>query len=318
MFRIGLVAPGTRMSPDLAATGARRLARKTYGGRVELRVPSAVLPAGGPFRGRGSRADRGAGGGRQRSGRSMRCGWRAADMARAGWRSMRSRGSNAAARRKKWLGYSDAGFLLAGSARAGFDACGARADAGGSRSARMARGGARGLAWLVEGASAALEQGVTPGHPNLAFNLTILSQLLGTPLEPDFAGRVLMLEDVGEYMYRIDRYFFHVTSNAQCAAVRGDQAGAVFRRAEERSGLCADRGGGRAVLVRAVGHSLSRPRRYRPRQRQPGRAVRSDGLQAPSALGFSNRLAATLNTSGPRGDGSGCPAMARAGMPIAP
>ena len=88
----------------------------------------------------------------------------------------------------------------------------------------------RGLAWLVDGATSVLERGVTPGHPNMAFNLTILSQLLGTPLEPDFTGHVLMLEDVGEYMYRIDRYFYHVTSNPavrRCAGVRLGRCSAV-------------------------------------------------------------------------------------------
>jgi muramoyltetrapeptide carboxypeptidase len=88
----------------------------------------------------------------------------------------------------------------------------------------------RGLSWLVEQKSSALERGVTPGHPNMAFNLTILSQLLGTPLEPDFTGHVIQLEDVGEYMYRLDRYFFHVTSNAnvqRCAGIRLGRCSAI-------------------------------------------------------------------------------------------
>jgi muramoyltetrapeptide carboxypeptidase len=53
---------------------------------------------------------------------------------------------------------------------------------------------ARALAWLVEGAAEALEGSVTPGVPTAAFNITILSQLLGTPWQPDLAGHVLMLE----------------------------------------------------------------------------------------------------------------------------
>ena len=129
---------------------------------------------------------------------------------------------NDAARRKAWLGYSDAGFLLAGSTRAGF----ARVAHGPMPVDLVREDGEkaflRGLAWLVDGGVASsLEHGVTPGHPNMAFNLTILSQLLGTPLEPDFTGRMLLLEDVGEYMYRIDRYFFHVTSNAAVRSARG-------------------------------------------------------------------------------------------------
>ena len=33
--------------------------------------------------------------------------------------------------------------------------------------------------------------------------MTVLSQLLGTPLQPDLGGHVLMLEEVGEALYRI-------------------------------------------------------------------------------------------------------------------
>ncbi len=36
-------------------------------------------------------------------------------------------------------------------------------------------------------------------------NLTLLAALLGTPFLPDFAGRILFLEDTGEAVYRIDR-----------------------------------------------------------------------------------------------------------------
>ena len=88
----------------------------------------------------------------------------------------------------------------------------------------------RGLRWLLDGDRGALEPSLKPGQKAMAFNLTILSQLLGTSLEPDFSGRVLMLEDVGEYMYRIDRYFFHVTSNPAiraCAGIRLGRCSAV-------------------------------------------------------------------------------------------
>jgi muramoyltetrapeptide carboxypeptidase len=54
-----------------------------------------------------------------------------------------------------------------------------------------------------------------------AFNMTVLSQLLGTPLQPDLGGHVLMLEEVGEAMYRIDRSLFHITSNADIRQVSG-------------------------------------------------------------------------------------------------
>jgi muramoyltetrapeptide carboxypeptidase len=37
-------------------------------------------------------------------------------------------------------------------------------------------------------------------------NLSVLSGLMGTPFEIDTAGRILFLEEVGERLYRIDRY----------------------------------------------------------------------------------------------------------------
>ena len=51
--------------------------------------------------------------------------------------------------------------------------------------------------------------------------MTVLSQLLGTPLQPDLAGHVLMLEEVEEAMYRIDRSLFHITSNTDIRRVSG-------------------------------------------------------------------------------------------------
>ena len=65
--------------------------------------------------------------------------------------------------------------------------------------------------------------------PVVAFNITILSQLLGTPLQPDLTGHVIMLEDVSEYLYRIDRALFHITSNP-----------AVRKAAGIRLGRCSD------------------------------------------------------------------------------
>jgi muramoyltetrapeptide carboxypeptidase len=58
-----------------------------------------------------------------------------------------------------------------------------------------------------------------------AFNMTVLSQLLGTPLQPDLDGHVLMLEEVGEALYRIDRSLFHITSNADIRRVSGVMLG---------------------------------------------------------------------------------------------
>jgi muramoyltetrapeptide carboxypeptidase len=117
-----------------------------------------------------------------------------------------------AARGKTYMGYSDAGFLLAGLHKAGIDgACWGPMPQdvlreGGEAAVRRA------LDWLVRRDPAALEPAIE--QPAMAFNLTVLSTLLGTPLEPDFAGVDLMIEEVSEELYRIDRTMFHISSSA--------------------------------------------------------------------------------------------------------
>ncbi|HET7575290.1 MAG TPA: LD-carboxypeptidase [Sphingomicrobium sp.] len=116
-----------------------------------------------------------------------------------------------AARRKTFMGYSDAGFLLAGFHKAGLEV------AWGPMPQDVLRdgGGAavnRALDWLVRRDASALESQIQP--PAMAFNLTVLSNLLGTPLEPDFGGVDLLIEEVSEQLYRIDRTMFHVTASA--------------------------------------------------------------------------------------------------------
>jgi muramoyltetrapeptide carboxypeptidase len=128
-------------------------------------------------------------------------------------------------RRKVYVGYSDAGMLLAALYRAGFDGVAhgpvpqdILRDAGDAAVARA-------LAWMVDQAPEALEPTVGGGRKAAAFNMTVLSQLLGTPLQPDLDGRTLMLEEVGEPMYRIDRSLFHITSNPEIRRVSGIMLG---------------------------------------------------------------------------------------------
>jgi muramoyltetrapeptide carboxypeptidase len=115
-----------------------------------------------------------------------------------------------AARGKLYMGYSDAGFLLAGMHKARLNV------AWGPMPSDVLRedGEAavrRALDWIVKRDASGLEQKLHP--PAMAFNLTVLSNLLGTPLEPDFTGVDLLIEDVSEHLYRIDRTMFHVTSS---------------------------------------------------------------------------------------------------------
>jgi muramoyltetrapeptide carboxypeptidase len=84
---------------------------------------------------------------------------------------------------------------------------------------------ARTLAWMIDRAPDALELAVDGAKKTAAFNMTVLSHLLGTALEPDLEGHVLMLEEVGEAMYRMDRSLFHITSNANVRRVQGIMLG---------------------------------------------------------------------------------------------
>jgi muramoyltetrapeptide carboxypeptidase len=129
-----------------------------------------------------------------------------------------------AARSKLYMGYSDAGFLLAGLHKAGLDA------AWGPMPQDVLRPGGeaaihRALDWLVRRDPAALEPALE--MPAMAFNLTVLSTLLGTPLEPDFTGVDLMIEEVSEELYRIDRTMFHVSSSANVRRVARLRLGRV-------------------------------------------------------------------------------------------
>jgi len=121
---------------------------------------------------------------------------------------------------KTYLGYSDAGFLLAGLYKRGFKV------AHGPVAYDIKRQGGEGavrraLDFLMNRKPETLEPAVLRGAPMAAFNIMILSQMIGTPLQPDLTGHVLMLEEVSEYLYAIDRALFHITSNPEIRKVAG-------------------------------------------------------------------------------------------------
>jgi muramoyltetrapeptide carboxypeptidase len=130
-----------------------------------------------------------------------------------------------AARRKVYLGYSDGGALQGALYSQGFQGL-----AHGPAAQDILRQGgeaaiARALAWLVDGDPATLEPSLEQGVKAAAFNITILGSMIGTPWQPDLAGHVLMLEEVSEPMYRIDRSLFHLTSNPNIRRVAGIRLG---------------------------------------------------------------------------------------------
>lgn len=129
----------------------------------------------------------------------------------------------AAAGQKSYLGYSDTGTLLGAlyAAQIGFPVhapmpVDIRRE-GGDAAVR------RSLAWLA-GDDAGLEPSLD-GKPAVAFNLYTLAMLLGTDLMPDLTGHVVMVEEVGEYEYAVDRLFFHLTQ--QLPGIAGLRLGDV-------------------------------------------------------------------------------------------
>jgi muramoyltetrapeptide carboxypeptidase len=170
-------------------------------------------------------------------------------------------------RRKTYVGYSDAGVLLAALYRAGFEAVAHGPVAQDIlREAGDAAVG-RALAWMVDRAPETLEPTVRRARKTAAFNMTVLGSLLGTALQPDLAGHVLMLEEVAEAMYRIDRSLFHITGNAEIRRVSGIMLGRCsditpnepdFGMSEEEVARCWCRRSGIPWLGRAdIGHDVN-------------------------------------------------------------
>jgi muramoyltetrapeptide carboxypeptidase len=129
------------------------------------------------------------------------------------------------ARRKAYLGYSDGGALLAALYGRGFEYI-----AHGPMAQDILRDGgeaavARALAWLIDRDPGSLEPSVGDCAKAAAFNLAILGSIVGTPFQPDLEGHALMLEEVAEPMYRIDRDLFHITSNPGIRRVAGLRLG---------------------------------------------------------------------------------------------
>lgn len=128
-----------------------------------------------------------------------------------------------AAQDKVFLGYSDGGYLLAALYRARI---GRPVHAPMPTDIRREGGEAairRVLAWL--GGERGGEEPSLDHRPAVAFNLTTLAMLGGTPLMPGLAGHVVMVEEVSEHLYAVDRLFFHAT--AHLGGVAGLRLGRV-------------------------------------------------------------------------------------------
>ncbi len=128
---------------------------------------------------------------------------------------------------KRYLGYSDAGTMLAALYRMGIGTL-----AHGPMPADIRRDGGnaavqRALDWLTQSETCGYEPSLEPGQLYAAFNLMTLTMLLGTRIAPDLAGHVLLIEEVGEYDYSFDRAFFHLADSLKGQGVAGLRLGRV-------------------------------------------------------------------------------------------
>ena len=123
-----------------------------------------------------------------------------------------------AAQAKTYLGYSDTGFLLGALYRNGIGTPVHGPLAGDIRR----EGGKEAARRVLRFLSGKEPRSPLPDDaPTVAFNLMTLAMLVGTDLMPDLSGHVVMVEEVAEHLYAIDRLFFHVTQHLRgCAGIR--------------------------------------------------------------------------------------------------
>lgn len=120
-----------------------------------------------------------------------------------------TRQMNRAARAKTYVGFSDCGYLLAalyreriGQSVHGHMPVSARSEGGREGIRRV-------LNWL-QGDTSGVEPSLDGTRPAAAFNLITLAMLTGTPMMPDLTGHVVMVEEVSEHLYSVDRLFYHL------------------------------------------------------------------------------------------------------------
>ena len=128
---------------------------------------------------------------------------------------------NENARAKAYIGYSDVGALLARLYKMQIG----RPIHGPVAVEINRKGGEacikRVLDYVTGRSKDGLETSIQTPHPRIAINLSIIEHLIGTPWMPDLSGHVLMVEDVGEYEYAIDRKMFTLCKNLNIKKLAG-------------------------------------------------------------------------------------------------
>jgi muramoyltetrapeptide carboxypeptidase len=222
MTRIAICAPARPITPELAAAVTDLAAMRVPG--ASLSFHPQCFATEGHFAGSDS----------VRLAALLECandpGHDAVWIARGGYGANRIAAQaveqmDAAARSKTFLGYSDGGYLLGAlyRARIGQPVHGPMprdlAGDGGTQAVERALRFLCGEQWPDIGEPS------RDTRPTVAFNLTTLAMLAGTPLMPDLTGHVVMVEEVAEHLYAVDRLFF--TLMPHLAGIAGLRLGRV-------------------------------------------------------------------------------------------
>jgi muramoyltetrapeptide carboxypeptidase len=131
---------------------------------------------------------------------------------------------NDAARQKTYVGFSDMGYMLAALYRAKIGQPVHGSMPVSARSERGREAVRRVLRWF-SGDGSGLEPHLDGKTPTVAFNLITLAMMVDTPMLPDLSGHVVMVEEVSEHLYAVDRLFFSLSNTLP--RVAGLRLGAV-------------------------------------------------------------------------------------------
>ncbi len=220
---IGIVAPARNIDAG-TADKVTAFAREFYGDRIKLRFHPQCFLSQGHFA--GSDEARGLAFLEYANAPEIDMIW----FARGGYGSMRLHDEvfarlNEHARAKAYIGYSDMGAVLSRlyKMQIGRPVHGPMpAEINRTNGEAAIR---RVLDYVAGVDRSGLEAEIQTAHPQLAINLTVAEHLVGTHWMPDISGHVLLLEDVGEYEYAIDRKMFTLCNSEHFSRVKGVAAG---------------------------------------------------------------------------------------------
>ncbi|GJL95006.1 MAG: hypothetical protein DHS20C05_14110 [Hyphococcus sp.] len=222
---IALVCPGGRITLDIAEQ-TRKIAAQGFGESIKLHFhPQSFLEAG-HFA--GTDAERSTAFLEVANDPQFDAVW----FARGGYGAGRLddalyKKMNDSARQKTYLGYSDAGIILARLYKEGIGrpVHGPMPTDIGRNDGQAAI--TRALEYFINFAPETLESNIQSGQKAVAFNITVLAHMISAPWFPDLSDHVLLLEDVGEYLYRIDRAMFAITASPKIKNAKGLMLGRV-------------------------------------------------------------------------------------------